>query len=76
MVDDSCTGHRAFGIALLTAHGIMVSAAMTVVVSTSQDSTSVFLNAVAVVFVADLVSAATPPPPTTGLIGPNVTFHI
>lgn len=58
MVKGPCFGHRAFGIALLTVHGVMFSAAMTVLVSTSHDSTSVLLNAVAVLFVADLVSAA------------------
>lgn len=54
MVDGSCAGHRAFGIALLIVYGIMMSAAMTVLMSTSDDSASVVLNAVTVLFIADL----------------------
>lgn len=58
LVDGRCAGHRAFGTGLLVVYGIMVSAAMTVLVSTSEDSASVVLNAVTVLVVADLVSAA------------------
>lgn len=56
LVDGSCPGHRAFGIGLLVVYAIMSSAAVRVLMSTSQDSTSVLLNAVTVLFVADLVS--------------------
>lgn len=58
LVDGRRVGHRAFGTGLLVVYGIMVSAAMTVLVSTSEDSASVVLNAVTVLVVADLVSAA------------------
>lgn len=58
LADGSCTGHRAFGLTLITVYGTMISAAMTVLVSTSQDSASVVLNAVTVLFIADLVSRA------------------
>ena len=63
LVDGSCAVHRAFGIGLLTVYAVMISAAMTVIVSTSDDSASVVLNAVTVLFVADLVSVATVNPP-------------
>lgn len=59
-VDGSCAGHRVFGIALLIVYGIMMSAAMTVLMSTSDDSASIILNAATVLFIADLVSAAEP----------------
>ena len=62
LVDGSCAGHRAFGIGLLAVYGIMISAAMTVLVSTSNDIVSVVLNAVTVLFIADLVSAPTQSP--------------
>lgn len=55
LVDGSCLCHRAFGVGLLIVYGIMISAAMIVLVSTSDDSASVVLNAVTVLFVADLV---------------------
>lgn len=58
LVDGSCSGHRVFGIGLLVVYGIMVTAAMMVLVSTSADSASVVLNAVTVLCIADLVSAA------------------
>ena len=58
LVDGSRAGHRAFGMGLLIVYGIMIAAAMTVLVSTSDDSASVVLNAVTVLFIADLVSAA------------------
>eukprot|EP00904_Undaria_pinnatifida_P010742 jgi/Undpi1/6799/HiC_scaffold_21.g09275.m1 len=54
LVNGLCAGHRAFGVGLLVVHGIMTSAAMTVLVSTSDDSASVVLNAVTVLFIADL----------------------
>ena len=52
----SSAGHRAFGIGLLIVYGIMITAAMTVLVSTSENSASLVLNAVTVLFIADLVS--------------------
>lgn len=58
LVDGDCAAHRSFGIGLLVVYGIMISAALTVLVSTSNDSASVVLNAVTVLFVADLVSGA------------------
>ena len=58
LVDGSSPGHRAFGVGLLLVHGVMVVAAMTVLVSTSDDSASVVLNAVTVLFIADLASTA------------------
>lgn len=58
MMEVSCASHRAFGIGLLIVYGIMISAAMTVLVSTSHDSASVVLNAVTVLFIADIVSEA------------------
>lgn len=58
LVGGSCAGHRAFGVGLLTVYGFMLSAAMTVIVS-SEDNGTVVINAVAVIFIADLVSAAT-----------------
>ena len=57
-VNGSCAGHRAFGIGLLIVYGIMITAAMTVLVSTSENSASLVLNAVTVLFIADLVSAS------------------
>lgn len=56
LVDGSCAGHRAFGIALLVVYGIMIDASMTVLVSTSYDNASLVLNSVTVLFIADLVS--------------------
>ena len=56
-VDGSRAGQRAFGIGLLIVYGTMITAAMTVLVSTSNNSASLLLNAVTVVFIADLVSA-------------------
>ena len=58
LVNGSCAGHRAFGIGLLIVYGIMITAAMTVLVSTSDNSASLVLNAVTVLFIADLVSAS------------------
>ena len=57
LVDGQCAGHRVFGLGLLVVYVVMISAGMTVLVSTSNDSASVVLNAVAVLFVADLVSS-------------------
>ena len=54
----SSAGHRAFGIGLLIVYGIMITAAMTVLVSTSENSASLVLNSVTVLFIADLVSAS------------------
>lgn len=59
LVDDLCAGQRVFGFGLLVVYGIMLSAAMTVIVSTSENSETVVLNAVTVIFIADLVSPAT-----------------
>ena len=59
LVDGTLTGHRAFGFSLLVVYGLMVYATMTVLMSTSENNASVVLNAVAVLFVADLVSVAT-----------------
>lgn len=56
-VDGPDAHHRAFGIGMLTVFVVMISAAMNVLVSTSSDSASIMLNAVAVLFIADLVSA-------------------
>ena len=56
-VNGSCAGHRAFGIGLLIVYGVMITAAMTVLVSTSENSASLVLNAVTVLFIADLVGA-------------------
>lgn len=58
LVDGLCAGHRAFGIGFLVVYGIMTSAAMTVFMSISDDSASVVLNAVTVLFIADLVRRA------------------
>lgn len=55
LVDGNSAGHRAFGIGLLIVYGIMLAAAMKVLASTSADSASVVLNAVSVLFIADLV---------------------
>lgn len=55
LVDGNSACHQAFGLALLVVYGIMVAAAMTVLVSTSADSVSVVLNAVTVLFISDLV---------------------
>ena len=54
----SSAGHRAFVIGLLIVYGIMITAAMTVLVSTSENSASLVLNSVTVLFIADLVSAS------------------
>lgn len=74
LVDGLCAGQRVFGLGLLAVYGIMLSAAMTVIVSTSENSETVVLNAVTVIFIADLVSASntyddSPPPviPVTGV---------
>ena len=60
LVNGPCAGHRTFGIGLLVVYGMMITAAMTVLVKTSDDSASVVLNAVTVLFIADLVSASAP----------------
>lgn len=56
LVDGRCPGQRSFGFGLLVVYGIMITVAMTVLASTSEDSASVLLNAVAVLFIADLVN--------------------
>ena len=56
LVYGSCVGHRAFGMGLLTVYGTMMTAAMAVLVSTSDNTASIVLNAVTVLFIADLVS--------------------
>lgn len=57
LVNGLGSGHRAFGAGLLMVHVVMMVAAMTVLVSTSENMETVVLNAVTVLFVADLVSA-------------------
>lgn len=63
LVDGTCAGHRTFGVGLLIVHGVMITAAISVLLSTSQDSASVVLNAVTVIFIADLVSTSKMSPP-------------
>lgn len=58
LVDGTRAGDRAFGATLFVVYGVMIGSALTVLASTSHDSASLLLNAVAVVFIADLVSAA------------------
>ena len=62
LVDGTCAGHRTFGVGLLIVHGVMITAAISVLLSTSQDSASVVLNGVTVIFIADLVSTSNMPP--------------
>lgn len=57
LVGGESAGHRSFGLCLLIMYGIMIAAAMKVLVSTSADSTSVVLNSATVLFIADLVRA-------------------
>lgn len=76
LVGGGRAGHRAFGAVLLLVYGIMVSSALTVLASTSNDSASILLNAVAVLFIADLVSAAITPAPTHYILSPKILFHV
>ena len=56
LVDGVRVDHRLFGASLLTVHAFMLGAAMKVLFSSANDDTSVVMNAVAVLFIADLVS--------------------
>lgn len=51
---------QVFGGALLTLYGLMICAAMKVLFTTSNDDASVVINAVTVLFIADVVSRAAP----------------
>ena len=48
-------GHRAFGAGLLIVYGLMIGTAMKLLMSTNNDDATVVLNAMLVLFVADLV---------------------
>lgn len=50
-----CVGHRVFGAGLLVVYGIMITTAMKVLMSTENEDATVVLNAMLVLFVADLV---------------------
>lgn len=59
LVDGSRVGHRVFGACLLTVYALMIAAAMKVLFSSANDDASMVMNAVAVLFIADLVSGKT-----------------
>lgn len=65
-VDGPCVRYRVTGIGILTVFVVVISSALSVLVATLSYSVSIMLNVVAVLFVADLVSAATHPPTTRG----------
>lgn len=56
LVDGTRVGHRVFGAGVLTVYALMLGAAMKVLFLSANDDTSVVMNAVAVLFTADLVS--------------------
>lgn len=56
LVDGLRYYQRVFGAVLLTLYGLMICAAMKVLFSTSNDDASVVINAVTVLFIADVVS--------------------
>lgn len=56
LVDGLRGYQRVFGAALLTLYGLMICAAMKVLFTTSNDDASVVINAVTVLFIADVVS--------------------
>lgn len=58
LVDGLRFYQNVFGAALLTLYGLMICAAMKVLFTTSNDDTSVVINAVTVLFIADVVSLA------------------
>lgn len=58
LVDGLRYYQRVFGGALLTLYGLMIWAAMKVLFTTSNDDASVVINAVTVLFIADVVSSA------------------
>lgn len=55
LMEGPSAGHHAFALDLLIVYGIMILTAMTVLLLTSDDAASLVLNAVAVLFIADLV---------------------
>lgn len=59
LVDGLRVYQQVFGGALLTLYGLMICAAMKVLFTTSNDDASVVINAVTVLFIADVVSQAT-----------------
>lgn len=56
VVDGPSPSFRVFGAALLIVFGLMVTAAMRMLFSGSEDNANVVVNSVAVLFIADLVS--------------------
>lgn len=56
LVDGLRFYQQVFGAALLTLYGLMICAAMKVLFTTSNDDASVVINAVTVLFIADVVS--------------------
>lgn len=56
LMDSEYAGHGTDGNGLLAVYEIMLSAAMTAIVSTSDDSETVVLNAVTILMIADLAS--------------------
>lgn len=56
LVDGFHLYHRMFGVALLILYGLMISAAMQVLFYSAGDDASVVINAVTVLFIADVVS--------------------
>lgn len=56
LVDGLHLYHNVFGFVLLTLYALMISAAMKVLFADANDDASVVINAVAVLFIADVVS--------------------
>lgn len=56
VVDKTSGSFRVFGAALLIVFGLMVTAALRILFSGSEDNANVVANSVAVLFIADLVS--------------------
>ena len=75
LVDGYYMGHRAFGLSLLAVYGLMICAAMYVLMSESSDDAGLVLNAVMVLFVADLVRATMYDSTQTCLVYTSVSFH-
>ena len=57
LVDGTRVDHRVFGTCLLIVYALMIGAAMKVLFSSANDDTSMVVNAVAVLFIADVVGA-------------------
>ena len=75
LVDGYYMGHRALGLSLLAVYGLMICAAMHVLMSEASDDAGLVLNAVTVLFIADLVRATMYDSTQTCLVCTSVSFH-